>query len=220
MENIDIVINKKTRMIQDLPRTVIGNDGENLQENLVFSFEDEFVEGQARLELLMPNKEKQWFPLTQVEETYQLPVKSILTKIGKIYMQVVVDEGTDENSVPIFKSNIFYVIVNKSINAVDEAPEGYELWIEIANAKINEMNLMMQDLQAKVDSGYFNGKDAKINGLNTLEIVAGNNIIIEQIGNRLIISAISSLPDNHLETSDGNIFKTIDDAYFIVKESD
>ena len=222
MENIDIVINKRTRMIQDLPRTVIGNDGENLQENLVFSFEDEFAEGQARLEVLMPDKTKEWYPLTQVEETYQLPVKSILTKIGKIYMQVVVDEGTDENSVPIFKSNIFYVIVNKSINAVGEAPEGYTLWLEIANAKINEMNLLMQDLQAKVESGYFNGKDALINGFNTLEIVAGNNIIIEQVGNQLIISAVgvSPLPDNHLETSDGNIFKTIDDAYFIVKESD
>jgi len=221
MENIDIVINKKTRMIDEISKTVIGNDGENLQENLVFSFDDEFVNGQARLELLMPDKTKTWFSLTPVDETYQLPVKSLLTKIGKIYMQLVIDEGTDEESVPIFKSNIFYVIVNKSINAVgEEPPEGYSQWIEIANAKINQMDLMMEDLQVKVDSGYFNGKDALINGYNTLEIVAGNNIIIEQVGNRLIISAISSLPDNHLETSDGNVFKTIDDAYFIVKESD
>ena len=147
MENINIVINKQTRMIQDLPRAIIGNDGENLQENLVFSFDDEFVQGQARLEIIMPDKTKTWFSLTQVEETYQLPVKSILTKIGKIYMQLVIDEGTDENSVPIFKSNIFYVICNKSINAPgEEPPEGYQSWLEIANAKLNLIDEKLEDV--------------------------------------------------------------------------
>ena len=147
MENINIVINKQTRMIQDLPRAIIGNDGENLQENLVFSFDDEFVQGQARLEIIMPDKTKTWFSLTQVEETYQLPVKSLLTKIGKIYMQLVIDEGTDENSVPIFKSNIFYVICNKSINAPgEEPPEGYQSWLEIANAKLNLIDEKLEDV--------------------------------------------------------------------------
>ena len=221
MENINIVINKKTRMIQEISKKVIGNDGENLQENLIFSFDDEFVDGQARLELLKPNKEKTYIIMEKIDETYQLPVKSIITKTGKLNMQLVIDEGTDTESIPIFKSNVFYVIVNSSINAVEEEPpEGYAQWIEIANAKINQMDLLMEDLEDKVESGYFNGKDAVINGYNTLEIVAGNNITIEQVGNRLIISAINFLPDNHLETSDGNVFKTSDNAYFIVKESD
>lgn len=64
------------------------------------------------------------------------------------------------------------------------------------------------------------GEDAKINGFNTIEIVAGQNIQIEQIGNKLIINVIGIIPENHLETIDGNIFKTIDDEYFVLKESD
>lgn len=141
MENINIVINKKTRMIQEISKKVIGNDGENLQENLIFSFDDEFVDGQARLELLKPNKEKTYITMEKVDETYQLPVKSIITKTGKLNMQLVIDEGTDTESIPIFKSNIFYVIVNSSINAVEEEPpEGYAQWIEIANAKLNQID--------------------------------------------------------------------------------
>ena len=140
MENIDIAINKQTRMIDKISRTVIGNDGENLQENLVFSFNDEFVDGQARLELLMPNKQKSYITLEKNEETYQIPVKSIITKTGKLTMQLVIDEGIDEESIPIFKSNMFYVIVNSSINAVEEAPEGYAQWIEIANTKLNQID--------------------------------------------------------------------------------
>ena len=51
MNNINIVINKATRKV-NLFKSVIGNDGENLQENFVFTFDDEFVNGTARLELI------------------------------------------------------------------------------------------------------------------------------------------------------------------------
>lgn len=232
MGNIDVVVNRQTRMIQQISKKVIGNDGENLQENLVFSFDDEFVDGQARLEIQMPDKVKNFINLAKVDETYQTPVKNVITKTGKIYMQLVIDEGTDANNVPIFKSNTFYVVVNSSLNAVEEAPDGYAQWIEIANAKINEIDATIADLNQKVESGYFDGadgqdgrdgvdgKDAKINGYNILEIVAGNNIIITQEGNQLIISAKALYPDNILQTSDGDIFMTSDDAYFVLKESD
>ena len=139
MENFNIKINKKNRQV-DLPKNTIGNDGENLQENLVFSFDDEFVDGQGRLEIIFPNKTKNYINLTKIGETYQTPVKSVMTKTGRLDMQLVIDEGTDENSVPIFKSNDFFVIVKKSINAVEEAPEGYAQWIEIANAKLNQID--------------------------------------------------------------------------------
>ena len=217
-----IVINKQSRKIANKDVIKIGIDGENLQEKLIFKFDDEFVDGQARIEIEFEDETKNYITLSKNGESYELPIKSVITKKGLHYMQLVIDESAEQESIPIFKSEKFYVKVSESINAVEEAPEGYTQWIEIANAKINEMNLMMQDLQTKVDSGYFNGKDALINGFNTLEIVAGQNIIIEQVGNQLIISAIgvTPLPDNHLETSDGNVFKTIDDAYFIVKESE
>ena len=140
MENINIVINKETRMIKYMSKYVIGNDGENLQENLIFSFDDTFINGQARLELLMPNKTKQWIALEKVDETYQIPIKSVITKVGKINMQLVISEGISDEDIPIFKSNEFYVIINSSINAVGEAPSGYDSWLEIANAKLNEID--------------------------------------------------------------------------------
>ena len=49
MKDIKINVSRETRMIE-INKYVIGNDGENLQGNLIFSFADEFVNGQARLE--------------------------------------------------------------------------------------------------------------------------------------------------------------------------
>ncbi len=156
MKNINIVINKNTRQVI-LSKSVIGNDGENLQENLIFSFSDQFVDGTARLEIVKPNQEKSYIMLTKVDETYQLPIKSIITKGGKINMQLVITEGTDNEEIPIFKSNVFYMVVNSSINAEIEEPEEYSEWIDIANTKLNEIDYALDDLQDKVDSGYFKG---------------------------------------------------------------
>ena len=117
---------------------------------------------------------------------------------------------------------MFFVTVNRSINAEIEQPSEYEQWVDIFNTYLTRINNVLDDLQDKVESGYFNGKDAKINGVNVLELIAGDNIILEQEDNRLKISAVgvTPYPDNHLETSDGNIFMTSDNAYFIVKESE
>lgn len=139
MDNVLIEINKKTRQVF-LTNSVIGNDGENLQENLVFSFNDEFVDGTGRLELIKPDKEKSYIMLDKIDETYQIPVKSIITKGGRLTMQLVITQGTDPNAIPIFKSNKFYVVVNSSINFLIEEPDDYPQWIDVANTKLNEID--------------------------------------------------------------------------------
>lgn len=138
MENINIKINKLTRQV-NLSKSVIGNDGENLQEKLVFFF-DNFVNGTARLELIKQGETASYIMLTKVQETYQIPVRSVMTKAGKLNMQLVITEGTDDEEIPIFKSNQFYVIVNSSINAQIEEEEEYPQWIDVANAKLNEID--------------------------------------------------------------------------------
>lgn len=202
MNNINIKINKETRQV-DLSKSVIGNDGENLQEKLVFSFNN-FVNGTARLELLKHGETASYVMLTKVGETYELPIKSVITKAGKLNMQLVITEGTDDEEIPIFKSNVFYVIVNSSINAEIEEEEEYPQWIDVANTKLNEIDEALDDLQDKVDSGYFkgekgdtgaagqNGRDATINGVNTLTLTAGDNITLSQSGSTLEISATGS----------------------------
>ena len=154
MENITAKIEKNTRKVY-LSKSVIGNDGENLQEKLVFSF-DSFVNGTARLEL-NKNNTQSYIMLTKVDNTYELPIRSLITKVGKLDLQLVITEGTNENEIPIFKSNVFFVIVNPSINAEIEEEEDYPQWIDVANTKLNEIDEALDDLQDKVDSGYFKG---------------------------------------------------------------
>jgi len=138
INDLQVIVNKKTRFV-DLPRSFIGNDGENLESKLVFSFEDEFVNGQARLEYDIDGT-KNYIVLKKENETYYTLVKNVMLIEGNINMQLVIDENETDDGVPVFKSNIFYFYCGKSLNAVEEAPDGYELWIEMADAKLNQMD--------------------------------------------------------------------------------
>ena len=162
MNDFIINVEKSTRMVI-LTKTTIGNDMENLQEKLIFKFTDTFVNGTGRLEY-KTGSTKNYILLTKEDNTYTLPVKNVITKEGKIEMQLVITEGTNEHSIPVFKSNTFYLYCNKSINAVDEAPESYDLWIEQANAKLNAMDIALDE----VDNLDIDVK--KVNHTATIEI--------------------------------------------------
>ena len=152
MENLEIKVSRKTRMV-DLPRQFISVEGENLQSKLVFFFIDEFVNGQARLEYEIKGN-KNYMLLDKESETYTIPVKNVITKEGQIDMQLVITEGTNEEEIPVFKSNKFYLFCNSSINAVNKAPDGYELWIEKANAKLNEVDNVDIDIKSDDENVY------------------------------------------------------------------
>ena len=82
MEILEIKVSRKTRMI-DLPKDFTSIDGENLQSKFVFSFSDEFVEGQARLEY-EKNGEKNYVILTRENNTYTTFLTNVITKEGII----------------------------------------------------------------------------------------------------------------------------------------
>lgn len=168
MKDIEIKINRETRMV-DLSKSIIGNDGENLQGNLVFSFTDEFVKGQARLEYVIDD-EKKYALLLKDEDNYYIPIKSVMTKEGQIDMQLVITEGTNENEIPIFKSNIFYVTCKKSINAEIEEEEEYYSWIEIANTKLNEVDEAIEELASQSNYAKEQGDYAKEQGTNAKNV--------------------------------------------------
>lgn len=170
MKDIEIKISKETRQVE-LSKYVIGNDAENLQGNLVFTFTDEFVIGQARLEYETSDT-KAYLPLIQEEETYKMPIKSVITKQGQIYMQLVITEGIDEEEIPIFKSNVFYVVVNESINAEIEQPDEYQTWIEIANTKLNQIDNLNIEVE-KVDNVSTLTITKKDGTTNSVEILDG-----------------------------------------------
>ena len=138
INDLQVIVNKKTRFV-DLPRSFIGNDGENIEAKLTFTFEDEFVNGQARLEYELDG-EKKYIVLEKNGESYFTFVKNVLTKEGNVNMQLVIDENETNDGVPVFKSNLFYFYCGKSLNAVEEAPDSYELWIEQADIRLNQMD--------------------------------------------------------------------------------
>ena len=66
------------------------------------------------------------------------------------------------------------------------------------------------------------GKDATINGYNSIELIAGENIRIIQVGNQIIISATGVTPptptsNTQYITSDNRIFLTSDNLIFTVR---
>lgn len=138
MDKIYIRVDKKTGMVY-LDNTVIGRDNENLQQELIFSFENGFVSGSPRLEYKIVNN-KYHIPMEIDGENYKIPVKNILTKEGRVEMQLVVVQIAQNEEIPIFKSNVFYMYCNKSINAQEEAPDDYEYWLDVLEEKIVEMD--------------------------------------------------------------------------------
>jgi hypothetical protein len=62
----------------------------------------------------------------------------------------------------------------------------------------------MENLKSSVENGDFNGKDATINGFNTLNIVAGTNIDLKQKNETLEIN-------NTYQYDDSDLVKKIDD---------
>lgn len=136
---IKIEIEKKTRKVK-VDNILIGNDGENLQDTLQFCFKDEFVDGQARLELKFQNGETTFVALDKIEQTYTTLLSNVMTKRGKVFSQLVITENGINDKIPVFKSDMFYFICNQSINAEEETREPYVEWIDRANAKLNEVD--------------------------------------------------------------------------------
>lgn len=162
MDKIYIKVDRKTGMVY-LDNTVIGRDNENLQQELIFSFENGFVLGSPRLEYKIVNN-KYHIPMEIDGENYKTPVKNILTKEGRVEMQLVVVQIAQNEEIPIFKSNVFYMYCNKSINAQEEAPDDYEYWLDVLEEKIVEMD------EALTEVDNLNIDVNKIDTTTTVEI--------------------------------------------------
>lgn len=142
----------------------LGINGENLGGQIIVEFfNGEFVNGAAKLDI-QRGDEAGYVEMTKDAntKTYRLEIKtSLLAVVGVIRMQVNITQTKKGEEIPVFKSKVFELNVEESIEASAVIPEEYPTWIETANAKIAEMNALMDDMEQKVESGYFNGKDGK-----------------------------------------------------------
>ena len=149
-KDIIITANSKTSRV-DLPTSRLGLNGENLQGNIIVKFSDEFVNGNAILEI-QRDDEKYYLTMQKENESYYLPIlSSLLTNPTTIIMQIRITEGTSITDIPVWKSNKFYLKVEESINAEITIPEEYPEWIDIANAKLNQIDNLDIDAE-KIDN--------------------------------------------------------------------
>lgn len=145
-------------------RDVLGISGENKFETLQFNL-DNFVDGQALLRI----ERKETTGTVQYEiavekgdNCYTLEVlSSLLVYKGTIKMQLVIMQENLE----VFKSKTFNMKVLEEIEGDEEIPEQYPTWQELAsqkiieiNNKIDEVTDLEQDLEDKVQNGYFKGE--------------------------------------------------------------
>ena len=139
----NILINTETRKIKKQDYDFIGVAGENKVEQLVFKL-TAFIDGIATLEYQKDDGKTDFITLPNPEnEAYILDVKNELLKdTRKIYMQLHITTA----NVEVFKSKIFPMSVLEQIGATTEAPEEYEEWIDVANAKIQEMSALEQSI--------------------------------------------------------------------------
>lgn len=121
MDNVIITIDSEKRTAIVKPEK-IAVCGENLQGQFVVEFSDKFIDGEARIDVFIKSKNKKgYITITKSGKTYVGDIKSSITNTaGKVKMQVVIKQAAVNGATPIFKSAIFEVIVENSINATQE----------------------------------------------------------------------------------------------------
>ena len=127
MANINLVIDNTTRAVSKT-RAFAGVCLENLQDVFVVGFSGDFIDGDAQMEYEV-NGMAYYTPMTKDTETntYTLDITQMLiSKEGTYPFQVRIDVGD-----AIFKSQVFYLKVYPSINAVDGMPSyyGWQQWV-------------------------------------------------------------------------------------------
>lgn len=140
-KNIEISVESSTRKVF-FEDNFLGLTGENLQGYVVFSFKDKFVSGVPRVEIVQGSDK---YIITDIEtdtedETYKLLIKSSLLTTSNVQMQLIITESAEQDSIPIFKSKMFSLYVAESINATETIPEEYATWIDTLNAKVEEID--------------------------------------------------------------------------------
>ena len=145
-------------------REVLGITGENKFETLQFNL-DNFIDGEAllRVERKETNGTAKYeIAVEKGDNCYTVEVlSSLLAYKGTIKLQLVIMQENLE----VFKSKYFNM---KAIEVGEEIPEQYPTWQQLASqkiieidSKIEEVTALEEDLEDKVQSGYFKGEDGQ-----------------------------------------------------------
>ena len=162
----EIIVKNESRDVFP-EREILGISGENKFETLQFNL-DKFIDGEALLRVERKETSgtaKYEIAVEKGDNCYTLEVlSSLLAYKGTIKLQLVIMQENLE----VFKSKTFNMKVLEEIEGTQEIPEQYPTWQQLANQKILEMNnkiaevtALEEDLEDKVESGYFKGQDGE-----------------------------------------------------------
>lgn len=158
-KNIIITVNAQSNAVK-VNTEIVGAVGENMQGLFIVDFDGGFVDGACFLEIESAG-EKGYIELSPSGKIYKAPIKSGITKYsGNIKAQVRITQAEVDGEVPVFKSDIFNLNTLASINSLDEIPDEYPEWIDVANAKIAEINKAIEDVE-KVNGKSFSKQFTK-----------------------------------------------------------
>ena len=162
----EIIVKNESRDVFP-EREVLGITGENKFETLQFNL-DNFIDGEALLRVERKETSgtaKYEIAVEKGDNCYTLEVlSSLLAYKGTIKLQLVIMQENLE----VFKSKYFNMKVLEAIEAGEEIPEQYPTWQQLASQKIieidnklEEVTALEEDLEDKVQSGYFKGQDGE-----------------------------------------------------------
>lgn len=206
---------------------VAGTQNENNVEILNFTFPKKYKDFTKMIVFTIEGKEE-W----DLIENNQYTLNKSITKYKTVEFYIWFTKAPDKD----FRSKAQTLIFNNNKDASDqittEEINGVQTVINILESEITKVENLTVNLQTlistietKLENGEFNGKDGKdglpgkdgkdalINGINTLNIEAGTNIRLEQIGTTLIINSIGGSGTDKTKLSQFE-----NDTEFITKE--
>nr|DAT77104.1 MAG TPA: hypothetical protein [Caudoviricetes sp.] len=130
--------------------SVIGIRCQNLQNKLIFVMTKK-IKGIAWVEIKQGEK-KTYTILNETETGYETNILSGLLTDSTLEVNLRITETENPNGIPVFVSTIVSFIVLDSINASEQMPEEYPSWLDVANAKIQEIENVNIESE-RIDTG-------------------------------------------------------------------
>ena len=201
MKDIIINVNSTTHKV-DFPDEFLGIGLENLQGNLIFQFDNNFIGGQARLEAVINDVSGAIYNLQSYGNGYIVPIKSSLLTGSNVLMQLVIDETSltqyalttdttiNPNKTYYIKQDDSYIVVENPV--VADIGTYYEAEIPVFKTDIFLLKVRESiNAEATIPDEY----PTWINTLNTL---------IAQINNKLnlVDKALAEMDNLNIDVSD------------------
>lgn len=134
----DIIIKVDTETGKAVSNTeLLGIKGQNLQNKLIFKMSEK-IKGVAWCEVRQGNT-LSYIPLKENNTGYEADILSSLLTTPSIDVNLRITEVENSTGIPVFVSSVVSFIVLDTINASEQMPEEYPTWLDIANAKIQEI---------------------------------------------------------------------------------